>query len=79
MDKVSEPLLARVFCLAQLTVVGHVERPLAEKSLRVGRHVREVVHHHKHLDHRAKGVEQGHLDSTLLGHPVTLLAQVDVT
>ena len=36
----------------------HVQRALTQERLAVGRHVTQIVHHHKHLDHSLVGVEQ---------------------
>ena len=58
--------------------MGHVESPLAEEGLGVGRHVRQIVHHHEHLDHRPQGVEQRQLNCASLRYSVTLLAKIDM-
>ena len=77
MNEVSEPLLrVRVrVCL----VMGHVESSLSEEGLRVGRHVRQVVHHHEHLDHRPQRVEQRQLDGATLGDSIPFLSKIDMT
>ncbi len=77
MDQISQPLL-RLLVVGLRQVGRHVERPLPQKRLRIRRHVRQVVHHHEHLDYGAQRVEQGHLNCSLLRNAVTLLAQVDV-
>ena len=78
MYEVSEPLLT-VLVVGWSLVPGHVEGALAQKGLRVGRHVGEIVHHHEHLHHRPQGVEQRQLDRPLLRYPVAFLPQVDMT
>ena len=46
--------------------------------LGVGRHVRQIVHHHEHLHHCPQGVEQCQLDGAPLRYSVTLLAKIDM-
>ena len=76
MNEVSEPLLrVRVrVCL----VMRHVESPLSEEGLGVGRHVSQVIHNHEHLDHRPQGVKQGQLDGAPLRYSVPLLTEIDM-
>ena len=76
MYEVSEPLL-RVWVRVCL-VMGHVESPLPEEGLGVGRHVGQVIHHHEHLDHRPQGVKQGQLDGAPLRYSVTLFTKIDM-
>ena len=76
-DEISQPLLS-VLAVGLGQVGGHVEGPLSQKRLRVGRHVAEIVPDDEHLDNGAQGVEEGHLDGTLERYSVPLLAQVDV-
>ena len=59
--------------------MGHVEGALAEEGLGVGRHVRQVVHHHEHLHHGAQRVEEGELKGAFLRHSVAFLSKVDMT
>ena len=76
MNEVPEPLLSiRIIVRA---VGWHVECSLSQECLGVGWHVAEVVHHHEHLDHGAKRIEESQLDSASLGDPVSLLAKIDV-
>ena len=77
MDEVAQPLPRVRVAVALLA--WHVERSLAQEGLRGWRHVRKVVHHHKHLHHSAQGVEEGELQSALFRHPVSFLAKVDMT
>ena len=58
--------------------MGHVEGALAEEGLGVGGHVRQVVHHHKHLDHRPQGVEKSQLNCAPIRYSVTLLTKIDM-
>ena len=58
--------------------MGHVESSLAKEGLGVGRHVRQIIHDHEHLDHRAQGVEQRQLNCASLRYSVTLLAKIDM-
>ena len=76
MNEVSKPLL-RVW-VGGCLVVGHVEGALAEEGLGVGGHVRQVVHHHEHLDHRPQGVEEGQLNCAPIWYSVTLLTKIDM-
>lgn len=54
----------------------HIESALTNKGAGVGRHVGQVIHHHKHLHHSAVRVEESHLDSAFVGNMVALLSQV---
>ena len=76
MNEISKPLLS-VGVRVSL-VCGHVEGALAEEGLGVGRHVREVVHHHEHLHHRPQRVEQRQLDRAAVRDTVALLPEVDM-
>jgi len=62
MDQVSQPLLG-ILAVGLREVRGHVERPLSQEGLGIWRHVRQVVHHHEHLDYGAERIEQGDLRS----------------
>lgn len=76
MNEVTQPLVS-----IGIRVTGpdwHIESALADKGAGVGRHVRQVIHHHKHLHHSAMWVEEGHLDSAFVGNMVALLSQVYV-
>lgn len=73
MDEVAQPLGPPLDVLL-LAIGRHVERPLADEGLRVGRHVAQVVHDDEHLHHRPQRVEQGDLDGPRLGHVVAFLA-----
>lgn len=76
MDEVAQPLVG-----IWVGVTGphrHVECALPDEGAGVGRHVRQVVHHHKHLHHRPMGVEQSHLHRPFVWHVVPLFAQVNV-
>ena len=60
MNEVSEKGLQVIFGDFFSLVVfagGHVNGPLTQKGLRIGRHVTQVVHHHEHLHHRFVRVE----------------------
>ena len=76
MNEISKPLLS-VGVRVSL-VCGHVEGALAEEGLGVGRHVRQVVHHHEHLHHRPQRVEQRQLDRAAVWDTVALLPEVDM-
>ena len=81
MYQISEPFLRFLGVdgvVVGVVVRGHVERPLPEEGLRVGRHVAQVVHHDEHLDDGAQRIEEGHLNGAPLRHAVSLLAKVDV-
>ena len=58
--------------------MGHVESPLAEEGLGVGRHICQIVHHHEHLHHCPQGVKQRQLNCATLWYSVTLLAKIDM-
>ena len=77
MDEVSQPL-PRVRVVVAL-LAGHVKCSLAQEGLRGWGHVREVVHHHEHLDHGAQRVEEGELQGAFFRHPVSFLSKVDMT
>ena len=47
--------------------------------MRVGWHVRQVVHHHEHLDHRPQRVEQRQLDGATLGDSIPFFSKIDMT
>ena len=81
MYQISEPFLRFLGVdgvVVGVVVRGHVERPLPEEGLRVGRHVAQVVHHDEHLDDGAQRIEEGHLNGAPFRHAVSLLAKVDV-
>lgn len=67
-------LLVRVHGL--LLARRHVQRSLAQESLRIRRHVMEIVNDYEHLHHRSQRVEQGHLNRPGSRHVVPLLTQI---
>lgn len=44
----------------------------------IRRHVGQIVHNHKHLDHRSQGVEQGHLHRSGFRDVIAFLPQIYV-
>ena len=61
MNEVSEKGLQVIFGDFFSLVIfagGYINGSLAQKSLSIGRHVAQVVHHHEHLHHRLVRVEE---------------------
>lgn len=78
MYEVSQPLLSALQIVI-FAIGRHVKGALANEGLRVGWHVGEIVHYHKHFDNCAQRIEQRHLHRATLRHIVPFLSQIYVT